>query len=156
MICTRPICYCTCWSMSIKTSCIKAEILERSCSGVRQVYNFAGATAHSKLSVLKICNQLLLRLSRASSAELCGRILMFLTRLLPLLDRSGLNVLGQFNTSHSTPVEDVAEVRFHTSANFQALPYKQYTPHSCRCLGLKSSKPDGTLMQQTKAIHHSS
>jgi THO complex subunit 1 len=76
-----------------------------------QVYNFAGATAHSKLSVLKICNQLLLRLSRASRSELCGRILMFLTCLLPLLDRSGLNVLGQFNTSHSTPVEEVAEVR---------------------------------------------
>ena len=48
---------------------------------------------------------------RASSSELCGRILMFLTQLLPLLDRSGLNVQGQFNTSHSTPVEDVPEVR---------------------------------------------
>jgi hypothetical protein len=36
---------------------------------------------------------------------------MFLTRLLPLLDRSGLNVQGQFNTAHATPVEDVPEVR---------------------------------------------
>lgn len=74
------------------------------------MYNFGSATSHSKLSVLRICNQLLRRLSRASSSELCGRILMFLTRLLPLLDRSGLNVQGQFNTSHSTPVEDVPEV----------------------------------------------
>lgn len=79
-------------------------------SSAAQVYNFGSATSHSKLSVLRICNQLLRRLSRASSSELCGRILMFLTRLLPLLDRSGLNVQGQFNTSHSTPVEDVPEV----------------------------------------------
>lgn len=74
-----------------------------------QVYNFSSEKSLSKLSVLRICNQLLRRLSRASSSELCGRILMFLTRLLPLLDRSGLNVQGQFNTSHSTPVEDVPE-----------------------------------------------
>ena len=50
------------------------------------------------------------RLSRPSSSELCGRITMFLTPLLPLLDRSGLNVPCAFNDSHSTPVEDVPEV----------------------------------------------
>ena len=50
------------------------------------------------------------RLSRPSSSELCGRITMFLTQLLPLLDRSGVNVQGAFNDSHSTPVEDVPEV----------------------------------------------
>ncbi|KAK9915708.1 hypothetical protein WJX75_002974 [Coccomyxa subellipsoidea] len=83
--------------------------LESRIHKLRQVYNFGSTTSHSKLSVLRICNQLLRRLSRASSSELCGRILMFLTRLLPLLDRSGLNVQGQFNTSHSTPVEDVPE-----------------------------------------------
>ena len=54
--------------------------------------------------------QLQCRLSRPSSSELCGRITMFLTPLLPLLDRSGLNVQCAFNDSHSTPVEDVPEV----------------------------------------------
>ncbi|BDA44079.1 probable THO complex subunit 1 [Coccomyxa sp. Obi] len=82
--------------------------LESRIKKLRQVYNFSSEKSLSKLSVLRICNQLLRRLSRASSSELCGRILMFLTRLLPLLDRSGLNVQGQFNTSHSTPVEDGA------------------------------------------------
>ena len=53
------------------------------------------------------------RLSRPSSSELCGRITMFLTQLLPLLDRSGVNVQGAFNDSHSTPVEDVPEVSSH-------------------------------------------
>ena len=50
------------------------------------------------------------RLSRPSNSELCGRISMFLVQLLPLLDRSGLNVQGSFNDSHSTPVEEVPEV----------------------------------------------
>jgi hypothetical protein len=54
--------------------------------------------------------QLQCRMSRPSSSELCGRITMFLTPLLPLLDRSGLNVPCAFNDSHSTPVEDVPEV----------------------------------------------
>ena len=56
------------------------------------------------------------RLSRPSSSELCGRITMFLTQLLPLLDRSGLNVQGAFNDSHSTPVEEVPEVRALTGS----------------------------------------
>ena len=50
------------------------------------------------------------RLSRASSSELCGRITMFLSHCIPLLDRSGLNIQGAFNDSHSTPVEEVPEV----------------------------------------------
>lgn len=50
------------------------------------------------------------RLSRPSSSELCGRITMFLSQLLPLADRSGVNMQGTFNNSHSTPVEDVPEV----------------------------------------------
>ena len=37
---------------------------------------------------------------------------MFLSHCIPLLDRSGLNVQGTFNDSHSTPVEDVPEVLF--------------------------------------------
>ena len=37
---------------------------------------------------------------------------MFLSHCIPLLDRSGLNVQGTFNDSHSTPVEDMPEVLF--------------------------------------------
>lgn len=41
---------------------------------------------------------------------LCGRILLFLAKLLPLTERSGVNLGGAFNTDNSTPVEDVQEV----------------------------------------------
>lgn len=42
--------------------------------------------------MLRTCNQLLRRLSKGHHAVLCGRILIFLARLLPLSDRSGINL----------------------------------------------------------------
>lgn len=41
---------------------------------------------------------------------LCGRVLLFLAKLLPLTERSGVNLGGGFNTDNTTPVEDVQEV----------------------------------------------
>lgn len=42
---------------------------------------------------------------------LCGRVLLFLAKLLPLTERSGVNLGGGFNTDNTTPVEEVQEVR---------------------------------------------
>ena len=39
------------------------------------------------------------------------RILVFLANTMPLDERSGVNLQGSFNTAHSTPVEDVPEVK---------------------------------------------
>lgn len=37
-------------------------------------------------------------------------MLLFLAKLLPLTERSGVNLGGTFNADNDTPVEDVAEV----------------------------------------------
>lgn len=50
------------------------------------------AKASGKHHMLRTCNQLLRRLSKGHNAVLCGRILIFLARLLPLSDRSGINL----------------------------------------------------------------
>lgn len=42
---------------------------------------------------------------------LCGRILLFLAKLLPLTEKSGVNLHGSFNTQNVTPIADVQEVR---------------------------------------------
>jgi hypothetical protein len=47
---------------------------------------------------------------QSANAMLCGRILLFLAKLLPLTERSGVNLGGSFNTDNATPVEDVQEV----------------------------------------------
>ncbi|PSC69291.1 THO complex subunit 1 isoform X1 isoform B [Micractinium conductrix] len=63
----------------------------------------------SKLTLLRTCNALLKRLSKSANALLCGRVLLFLAKLLPLTERSGVNLGGAFNTDNVTPVEEVAE-----------------------------------------------
>ncbi|KAL4439830.1 hypothetical protein ABPG75_002831 [Micractinium tetrahymenae] len=63
----------------------------------------------SKLTLLRTCNMLLKRLSKSANAMLCGRVLLFLAKLLPLTERSGVNLGGAFNTDNVTPVEEVQE-----------------------------------------------
>uniref|UniRef100_A0A0C9QU23 TSA: Wollemia nobilis Ref_Wollemi_Transcript_9715_2293 transcribed RNA sequence n=1 Tax=Wollemia nobilis TaxID=56998 RepID=A0A0C9QU23_9CONI len=58
-----------------------------------------------KLVMLRTCNQLLRRLSKANDVVFCGRILMFLAHFFPLSERSALNIKGIFNTSNETKYE---------------------------------------------------
>ncbi|XP_047154359.1 THO complex subunit 1-like [Vigna umbellata] len=46
--------------------------------------------ARGKLVMLRTCNQLLRRLSKANDVVFCGRILMFLAHFFPLSERSGI------------------------------------------------------------------
>ncbi|GAM29101.1 hypothetical protein SAMD00019534_122770 [Acytostelium subglobosum LB1] len=49
------------------------------------------STSKSKLVIIKICVELLRRLSKSTNPESCGRVLIFLAYLFPLSDPSGLN-----------------------------------------------------------------
>jgi len=50
-----------------------------------------------KNQLLRTCNDLLRRMSRSQNTVFCGRILVFLARFFPLFERSGLNLIGEFN-----------------------------------------------------------
>ncbi|CAD5121591.1 DgyrCDS10089 [Dimorphilus gyrociliatus] len=52
--------------------------------------------------LLRMCNDLLRRLSRSQNTVFCGRIQLFLARLFPLDERSGLNLTGLFNLENLT------------------------------------------------------
>uniref|UniRef100_A0A7I5E7P9 Death domain-containing protein n=1 Tax=Haemonchus contortus TaxID=6289 RepID=A0A7I5E7P9_HAECO len=56
----------------------------------------------SQTPILRMCNDLLKRLSRSAETSFCGRILFFLSRYLPLSEKSGLNLMGHFNTQNVT------------------------------------------------------
>ncbi|RCN23723.1 hypothetical protein ANCCAN_30590 [Ancylostoma caninum] len=56
----------------------------------------------SQTQILRMCNDLLKRLSRSAETSFCGRILFFLSRYLPLGEKSGLNLMGHFNTQNIT------------------------------------------------------
>ncbi|KAG1362814.1 putative THO complex subunit 1 [Cocos nucifera] len=71
-----------------------------------------------KLVMLRTCNQLLRRLSKANDVVFCGRILMFLAHFFPLSERSAVNIKGVFNTSNETKYEKDAPVGVAVDFNF--------------------------------------
>ena len=58
--------------------------------------------ASGKNNLLRICNDLLRRLSRTQNTVFCGRILLFLAKFFPFSERSGLNVISEFNLDNVT------------------------------------------------------
>ena len=58
--------------------------------------------------MLRMCNDLLRRLSKASATVLCGRILILLAHFFQLSERSALNLSSRTNT-HDTAVEEEEE-----------------------------------------------
>lgn len=61
---------------------------------------------HKKnLVLLRACNELLRRLSRAEDAIFCGRVFFFLFLAFPLGDRSSVNLRGEFHTENTTKFE---------------------------------------------------
>ncbi|EQC40902.1 hypothetical protein SDRG_01967 [Saprolegnia diclina VS20] len=72
----------------------------------------AGKNSKASLCLLRMCNALLRRLSKTHNTVFCGRILMFLAYTFSLSERSGVNLLGRFNTSNVT--------KYQTEAEFQA------------------------------------
>jgi len=59
-----------------------------------------------KLVVLRTCNELLRRLSRAEDAVFCGRVFMFLFQSFPLGDKSAVNLRGEFHTENVTVFDE--------------------------------------------------
>lgn len=58
--------------------------------------------------MLRMCNDLLRRLSKASATVLCGRILIVLAHFFQLSERSALNLSSRTNT-HDTALEEEEE-----------------------------------------------
>ena len=55
-----------------------------------------------KILLLRMCNDLLRRLSSAQNTVFCGRIQLFLARLFPLSEKSALNLMSHFNLENVT------------------------------------------------------
>lgn len=56
-----------------------------------------------------MCNDLLKRLSRTIDTQFCGRVNILLSRSLPLFEKSGLNIAGQFNSTNETTYDEIDE-----------------------------------------------
>ncbi|KAJ5464759.1 uncharacterized protein N7458_000445 [Penicillium daleae] len=61
------------------------------------------------LVILRSCNELLRRLSRAEDTVFCGRVFIFLFQSFPLGDKSSVNLRGEFHTENVTTYDDVSK-----------------------------------------------
>ncbi|KAF7718614.1 Uncharacterized protein PECH_006344 [Penicillium ucsense] len=60
------------------------------------------------LVILRSCNELLRRLSRAEDTVFCGRVFIFLFQSFPLGDKSSVNLRGEFHTENVTIFDNVS------------------------------------------------
>ncbi|KAF2843135.1 nuclear matrix protein [Patellaria atrata CBS 101060] len=93
------------------------ELLDsQSIDGCRIVFNYLESRReriiakdflkNKNLIVLRSCNELLRRLSRAEDAVFCGRVFIFLFQSFPLGDKSSVNLRGEFHVENVTTFED--------------------------------------------------
>jgi THO complex subunit 1 len=61
------------------------------------------------LVLLRFCNELLRRLSKAEDTIFCGRILIFLSKSFPIAERSAVNLRGDFNVDNVTIFDQIPE-----------------------------------------------
>ncbi|DAA72857.1 TPA_exp: Uncharacterized protein A8136_5387 [Trichophyton benhamiae CBS 112371] len=68
----------------------------------RRERNTAKHFKQKSLIILRSCNELLRRLSRAEDTVFCGRVFIFLFQSFPLGDKSSVNLRGEYHTENVT------------------------------------------------------
>lgn len=77
-----------------------------------------------KNHLLRMCNDLLRRLSRSQNTVFCGRILLFLAKFFPFSERSGLNIISEFNIENITEYGSVNDGDDSISETTEESPLK--------------------------------
>ncbi|KAK1999863.1 guanylate kinase [Colletotrichum falcatum] len=93
------------------------ELLDsQTISGCRKIFDFLESrreritVKHFKqkqLVILRSCNELLRRLSRAEDTAFCGRVFIFMFQSFPLGDKSSVNLRGEYHVENVTVFDDV-------------------------------------------------
>ncbi|KAK0100005.1 hypothetical protein ONS95_013177 [Cadophora gregata] len=88
------------------------ELLEsQTIAGCRKIFDYlesrreriiAKNFASKNLVILRSCNELLKRLSRAEDTAFCGRVFIFMFQSFPLGDKSSVNLRGEFHIENVT------------------------------------------------------
>ncbi|OJD18116.1 hypothetical protein AJ78_01834 [Emergomyces pasteurianus Ep9510] len=77
----------------------------------RRERNTAKHFKQKSLIILRSCNELLRRLSRAEDTVFCGRVFIFLFQSFPLGDRSSVNLRGEFHTENVTIFDELPKAQ---------------------------------------------
>ncbi|KAI1376765.1 THO complex subunit 1 transcription elongation factor-domain-containing protein [Hypoxylon crocopeplum] len=93
------------------------ELLDsQTTEGCRKIFDFLESRREQiiaqnlnskKLVILRSCNDLLRRLSRAEDTAFCGRVFIFMFQCFPLGDRSSVNLRGEYHVENVTTFEEI-------------------------------------------------
>ncbi|CEI68729.1 hypothetical protein FVEN_g7986 [Fusarium venenatum] len=93
------------------------ELLDsQTIAGCRKIFDFlesrreritANHFKQKQLIILRTCNELLRRLSRAEDTAFCGRVFIFMFQSFPLGDKSSVNLRGEYHVENVTTYEKV-------------------------------------------------
>ncbi|KAF9875628.1 guanylate kinase [Colletotrichum karsti] len=94
------------------------ELLDsQTIAGCRKIFDFLESrreritVKHFKqkqLVILRSCNELLRRLSRAEDTAFCGRVFIFMFQSFPLGDKSSVNLRGEYHVENVTVYDDLS------------------------------------------------
>ncbi|KAI9758872.1 MAG: hypothetical protein M4579_002756 [Chaenotheca gracillima] len=92
------------------------ELLDsQTIDGCRKVFDYlesrrekitANHFKQKSLIILRSCNELLRRLSRAENTVFCGRVFIFLFQSFPLGDKSSVNLRGEYHVENTTTYDE--------------------------------------------------
>lgn len=74
---------------------------------VRKEFQNISTTSGHGVIILRICNELIRRTPKSNGSLFCGSIRLFLSRLFPYGERSGMNLRGELNISNVTFIEPI-------------------------------------------------
>lgn len=103
------------------------ELLDsQTIAGCRKIFDFLESrrerltSNHFKqkqLIILRTCNELLRRLSRAEDPAFCGRVFIFMFQSFPLGDKSSVNLRGEYHVENVTTYDEVPAKTEETQEN---------------------------------------
>ncbi|KAF5023242.1 hypothetical protein F66182_4694 [Fusarium sp. NRRL 66182] len=136
------------------------ELLDsQTIAGCRKIFDFlesrreritANHFKQKQLIILRTCNELLRRLSRAEDTAFCGRVFIFMFQSFPLGDKSSVNLRGEYHvenvtTYETTPVIDDSKMAVDESEEqSKDQPDSKSTPKSADAKKADKDKPLST------------
>ncbi|OAX85595.1 hypothetical protein ACJ72_00009 [Emergomyces africanus] len=114
----------------------------------RRERNTAKHFKQKSLIILRSCNELLRRLSRAEDTVFCGRVFIFLFQSFPLGDRSSVNLRGEFHTENVTIFDELPKAQEGSETPMDVDgPAKEITADTKPESAQATEQPDGKAAQ---------
>ncbi|XMA12352.1 hypothetical protein WAI453_005143 [Rhynchosporium graminicola] len=134
------------------------ELLEsQTVAGCRKIFDYlesrreriiARNFASKNLVILRSCNELLRRLSRAEDTAFCGRVFIFMFQSFPLGDKSSVNLRGEFHVENVTTFDTVPS----TETNSEQMEIDTKTEPTAKDSDGASKKPNEDQSSLAKGV----